>query len=201
VEDGAIPIVINLVSSGTPMAQENAAATLQNLAVADDSIRWRIVEDGAVQPLIRYLDCSVEPCAQEIALGALRNLAACRDNIDVLCHAGFLPRLANCLRSGPVAAQLVAAAAVCHTACSTDARRLLGEAGIIGPLVKLLDAKSNTAQEYSAQVLTQKPLHAPLFFYHFGGQASRIQAPIYQRSYGLCCCCAGFGVAASCGGE
>lgn len=153
VEDGAIPIIINLVSSGTSMAQENAAATLQNLAVSDDNVRWRIVEDGAVQPLIRYLDGSMDACAQEIALGALRNLAACRDNVDVLCTAGFLLRLASCLRTGPVVVQLVAAAAVCHMACSTDARRALGEAGVIGPLVKLLDAKSNTAQEYSAQAL------------------------------------------------
>ncbi|XP_024401407.1 uncharacterized protein [Physcomitrium patens] len=153
VEDGAIRVVINLVSSGTSMARENAAATLQNLAVSDDSIRWRIVEDGALQPLLRYLDFSAEACAQEIALGALRNLAACRDNIDVLCSAGFLPRLANCLRSGPLVVQIVAAAAVCHIACSTEARRMLGEAGVIGPLVKLLDAKSNTAQEYSAQAL------------------------------------------------
>lgn len=154
VEDGAIPIVINLVSSGTAMAQENAAATLQNLAVSDDSIRWRIVEDGAVQPLIRYLDCSSEVCAQEIALGALRNLAACKDNIDVLCSAGLLPRLVSCIRTGSIVLQLVAAAAVCHMSCSMEARLSLGETGVIGPLVKLLDAKSNTAQEYSAQVYT-----------------------------------------------
>lgn len=159
-EDGAIPIIINLVSSGTSMAQENAAATLQNLAVSDDNVRWRIVEDGAVQPLIRYLDGSMDACAQEIALGALRNLAACRDNVDVLCTAGFLLRLASCLRTGPVVVQLVAAAAVCHMACSTDARRALGEAGVIGPLVKLLDAKSNTAQEYSAQVHICTDYHA-----------------------------------------
>lgn len=151
-EDGAIPIVITLVASGTAMAQENAAATVQNLAVSDDGIRWRIVEDGAVQHLIRYLDCSSQVSAQEIALGALRNLAACRDNVAVLCSAGFLPRLAACLRAGPLAVQLVAANAVCHVACSVEARRSIGDAGVVGALVKLLDAKSHTLQEYSAQV-------------------------------------------------
>ncbi|XP_024370355.1 uncharacterized protein [Physcomitrium patens] len=152
-DDGAIPIVINLISSGTSMAQENAAATLQNLAVSDDSIRWRIIGDGAVQPLIRYLDSSLDICAQEIALGALRNLAACRDNIDALVNAGLLPRLANHLRSGKISMQLVAAATVRLIACSMESRRSLGEAGVIGPLVKLLDAKSTMAQEYSAQAL------------------------------------------------
>ncbi|XP_024399717.1 uncharacterized protein [Physcomitrium patens] len=152
-EDGAIPILINLVSSGTYMVQENAAATLQNLAVTDDSIRSIIVEDGAVYPLIRYLDSSLDVHAQEIALGALRNLAACRDNVDALHNEGFLLRLANCLCACKISVQLVATAAVCHMACSTEARRSLGKAGVIGPLVKLLDAKSATAQEYSAQAL------------------------------------------------
>ena len=152
VEDGAVPIVINLVVSGTPMAQENAAATLQNLAVSDDSARRRIVENGAIQPLMLSLDCSSQVSAQEIALGALRNLAACRDNIGELCLAGFLPRLAACLRGGPVSVQLVAANAVCHIACSTENRILLGGAGVIGPLIGLLDAKSHNLQECSAQV-------------------------------------------------
>ncbi|KAG0570009.1 hypothetical protein KC19_6G132200 [Ceratodon purpureus] len=152
-EDGAIPIIITVITSGTPMAQENAAATLQNLAVSDDSIRWRIVEDGAVQPLIRYLDCSSQSSAQELALGALRNLAACRDNVDVLCTSGLLPRLAACLRAGPVALQVVAANTVCYIASSAEARRSIGEAGVIGALVKLLDAKSHTLQEYTAQAL------------------------------------------------
>lgn len=164
-DDGAIPIVINLISSGTSMAQENAAATLQNLAVSDDSIRWRIIGDGAVQPLIRYLDSSLDICAQEIALGALRNLAACRDNIDALVNAGLLPRLANHLRSGKISMQLVAAATVRLIACSMESRRSLGEAGVIGPLVKLLDAKSTMAQEYSAQV--NGVLVSDLFIYYY----------------------------------
>lgn len=160
VEDGAVPIVINLVSSGTEMAQEHAAAALQNLAVGDNSIRWKIVGAGAVAPLIRFLDESSEPRSQEIALGALRNLAACSENIEALIDVGFLPRLANCLRNGPVVVQQVAAAAICHMAFSTDTRRFLGEAGVIGPLVHMLDAKSCTAQEYAAQV----KIHLPSYF-------------------------------------
>lgn len=153
-EDGAIPIIINLVSSGTAMAQENAAATIQNLAVCDDSIRLKIVQDGGIQPLIRYLDSSLEPRPQEIAMGSLRNVAACSANIQPLINAGFLARLVNILRSGRVVVQEVAAAAVCHMALSPEIRRLLGLAGAIAPLVKLLDAKSYTAQEYAAQVDT-----------------------------------------------
>jgi hypothetical protein len=129
---------------------------LQNLAVADDTIRRRVLECGAAQPLIRNLDS----CTQEVALGALRNLAACQENVDLLCRVGLLPRLAACLRAPPVAVQLVAANAICHVARCTEARRPLGYAGVIGPLVRLLDAKSHALQESSAQVSTS--LHLQL---------------------------------------
>ena len=77
--------------------------------------------------------------------------------------------LAACLRAGTGAVQVVAANAVCHVACaSPEARRALGDAGIIVPLVKMLDAKSPTLQESSAQVkfiaLLQLPSH--LWLYH-----------------------------------
>ena len=156
IADLAMPVIITLVDSGsTAMARENAAATLQNLAVADDAIRRRVLECGAAQPLIRNLDYCTQ---QEIALGALRNLAACQENVELLCSVGLLPRLAACLRAPPVAVQLVAANAICHVARCTEARRPLGYAGVIGPLVRLLDAKSQALQESCAQVTTSLQL-------------------------------------------
>ncbi len=152
VEDGAIAIIINLVSSGTHLAQENAAATLQNLAVSDDKVRWNIVKEGGIQPLLRFLDNATDPRRQEIGMGVLRNLAACTANSEALIAAGFLPRLVGVLQSGPVTVQQIAAASVCYMASSPETRRLFGVAGAISPLVKLLGAKTCTAQEYAAQV-------------------------------------------------
>ncbi|CAM6025308.1 unnamed protein product [Sphagnum balticum] len=153
VEDGAISIIINLVSSGTPMAQENAAAALQNLAVSDDMVRWYIVKEGGIQPLLRFLDNAIDPRRQEVCMGALRNLAACSANTEALISAGFLPRLVGVLQSGVVTVQQIAAASVCYMASSSETRRVLGIAGAIPPLVKLLGAKTCTAQEYAAQAL------------------------------------------------
>ncbi|CAK9190602.1 unnamed protein product [Sphagnum troendelagicum] len=153
VEDRAIAIIINLVSSGTPMAQENAAATLQNLAVSDDMVRWEIVKEGGIQPLLRFLDNAIDPRQQEVGMGALRNLAACAANTETLITTGFLPRLIGVLESGPVTVQHIAAASVCYMASSSETRRLFGAAGAIPPLVKLLGAKTCTAQEYAAQAL------------------------------------------------
>ncbi|CAK9217446.1 unnamed protein product [Sphagnum troendelagicum] len=153
VEDGAIAIIINLVSSGTHLAQENAAATLQNLAVSDDKVRWNIVKEGGIQPLLRFLDNATDPRRQEIGMGVLRNLAACTANCEALIAAEFLPRLVGVLQSGPVTVQQIAAASVCYMASSPETRRLFGVAGAIPPLVKLLGAKTCTAQEYAAQAL------------------------------------------------
>jgi vacuolar protein 8 len=116
-------------------------------------VRWYIVKEGGIQPLLRFLDNAIDPRRQEVCMGALRNLAACSANTEALISAGFLPRLVGVLQSGVVTVQQIAAASVCYMASSSETRRLLGIAGAIPPLVKLLGAKTCTAQEYAAQVL------------------------------------------------
>ncbi|KAG6557796.1 hypothetical protein Mapa_000563 [Marchantia paleacea] len=152
-EEGAIPIIINLVTSGTALAQEHAAAALQNLALSDDKMRQAISKEGGIQPLLRYLDSATSPRAREITVEALRNIAASPANSDSLIEAGFLPRLVNVLRNGPLTAQQSAAEAVCHLSSTSETRRALGEAGIIPPLVRMLEAKTSSAQDFSAQAL------------------------------------------------
>ncbi|KAL2621339.1 hypothetical protein R1flu_001544 [Riccia fluitans] len=152
-EEGAIPIIISLVTSGTALAQEHAVAALQNFSLNDDKMRQAISREGGIQPLLRYLDSAANPRAREITMEALRNIAALPANSDLLIEAGFLPRLINVLRNGPLTAQQSAAEAICHLASTNETRRALGEAGIIPFLVKMLEAKTSTAQEFAAQAL------------------------------------------------
>lgn len=48
VEDRAIIIIINLMSSITHVTQENVVAILQNLFISNYMVRWEIVNEGAI---------------------------------------------------------------------------------------------------------------------------------------------------------
>eukprot|EP00249_Psilotum_nudum_P000446 c12080_g1_i1 orf=547-2250(+) len=152
-EEGAIPVMIGLITSGTTMAQEHAADVLNNLSSSDDKLRSLIVGEGGVGALLMYFDLAVTAGARELAMRGLRNIAASGENIESLITAGFLPRLVAALKSGHCMLQQASAAAVSHLARSMELRRLLGEAGCIPPLVKMLEAKTSSAQEMAAQAV------------------------------------------------
>jgi len=59
VEDRAIIIIINLALSKTHVPKENVDATLQNLVISDYMVMWEIVNEGAIQPLLRFLDNAI----------------------------------------------------------------------------------------------------------------------------------------------
>lgn len=150
-EEGIISIAINLLDSGsTALSKEYASDCLQHLTSGHESLRRTVVSEGGIQHLLKYLDCSLPP---ESAIGALRNLTASVP-VDGLISLGLLPRLVNVLKSGSLGAQQAAASTICRISTSTDLRKEVGESGCIPFLVKMLEAKSSTAQEMAAQALS-----------------------------------------------
>eukprot|EP00250_Pteridium_aquilinum_P018010 c23894_g1_i1 orf=525-2216(-) len=152
-EEGAIPVLVGLVNSGTPLSQEYACDALQSLASSDEHIRQAIIREGAIQALILYYDSTPSPKGKEVAMGALSNLAASETNVEELLTAGFLSRLVTALRSGLLTEQQLAASAVCHLARSVDLRKLLGSAGCIPPLVRMLEGKTSISQNLAAHAI------------------------------------------------
>ncbi|KAH9327944.1 hypothetical protein KI387_000052 [Taxus chinensis] len=148
-EEGIISIMINLLDSGSSLSKEYAADCLQNMTAGNEALRRTVVSEGGIQHLLKYLDNSLP---QEAAVGALRNLTV-SVNADTLITIGLLPRLVKVLQNGSLIAQQAAAATVCRISASNDMRKLVGEAGCIPLLVKMLDAKATTAQELAAQAL------------------------------------------------
>ena len=58
------------------------------------------------------------------------------------------------LKSGSLGAQAAAASAICRVCSSTEIKKLIGEAGCIPLLVKMLEAKSNSVREVAAQAIS-----------------------------------------------
>ncbi|KAK8639726.1 hypothetical protein V6N13_138096 [Hibiscus sabdariffa] len=150
-EEGIIKAMINLLEHGILLgSKEYAAECLQNLTAGNESLKRSVIAEGGIKSLLAYLD---GPLPQESAVGALRNLVG-SVSIEVLASLGFLPRLVHVLKSGSLGAQQAAAAAICRVCNSIEMKKLVGEAGCISLLIRMLEAKSNNAREAASQALS-----------------------------------------------
>lgn len=150
-EEGIVKLMVNLLDCGILLgSKEYAAECLQNLTSSNDSLRKSVISEGGVRSLLTYLD---GPLPQESAVSALRNLVAFISMDDII-SLGVIPRLVHVLKSGSLGAQQAAASAICKICSSTEMKKVLGEAGCISLLVRMLEAKANGAREVAAQALS-----------------------------------------------
>ncbi|WCJ23143.1 ARM repeat superfamily protein [Euphorbia peplus] len=150
-EEGIVKVMINLLDSGILLgSKEYAAECLQNLTASNDNLRRAVISEGGIRSLLTYLD---GPLPQESAVGALRNLVT-SVSTETLVSLGFLPCIVHVLKSGSLGAKQAAASAVCRVCNTADMKKLVGEAGCIPLLIKLLEAKSNIVREVSAQAIS-----------------------------------------------
>ena len=150
-EEGIVRVMINLLDCGILLgSKEYAAECLQNLTASNENLKRSVISEGGIRSLLAYLD---GPLPQESAVGALRNLVGSL-SMEVLVSLGFLPWMVHVLKSGSLGAQAAAASAICRVCSSTEIKKLIGEAGCIPLLVKMLEAKSNSVKEVVAQAIS-----------------------------------------------
>ncbi|KAL1818546.1 hypothetical protein ACET3Z_013415 [Daucus carota] len=155
-ERGIIKVMINLLSCGSLLeCKFSAAECLQNLTSTNENLRKCVISEGGLHSLLAYLDV---PSPQEPGVGALRNLVGSA-SADILVSAGFLPRVVHVLRSGSLGAQKAAASAICRVCSSAEMKKMVGEAGCISLLVKMLEAKSESCKELAAQAVSSLMTH------------------------------------------
>lgn len=151
VDKGIVKAMIDILDRGMlSRSKEYSSECLQNLCSSNENLRRVVISEGGIRSLLSYLDC---PFPQEPSMGALKNLVR-SISVDVLVSLGFIPRLAHVLRSGSLGAQIVATSAICQICDSIEMKKLLGEAGCIPLIVKLLEAKRNDAGEVASQALS-----------------------------------------------
>ncbi|EOY28430.1 PREDICTED: vacuolar protein 8 [Theobroma cacao] len=158
VEEGAISTFIKLARSREETVQINSIEFLQNMASGDESVRQTVVKEGGVRALVRVLDpkSATSSKTREVALRAIENLCFCSQNyINMLMIFGFIDQLYFFLRNGEVSVQELALK-VTFRLCGTsdEAKKAMGDAGIMPELVKLLDAKSYEVREMATEALS-----------------------------------------------
>ncbi|KAL2473344.1 ARM repeat superfamily protein [Forsythia ovata] len=158
IEEGAIPLILNLARSKDEITQICSLDFLQAMAYKDESIREMVVKEGGISTLVHILDpkSSFSTKIKEVSLRGIMNICCSLENsLNILIASGFMDHILYFLRYGEASVQelaLKAAFWLCGT--SVETKKLMGDVGFMPVLVKFLDSKSFEIREMAAGVLS-----------------------------------------------
>ncbi|XP_042024230.1 U-box domain-containing protein 4-like [Salvia splendens] len=145
----AVAPLVDMLRGGSDDAREAALAALLNLAVRDDENKMNIINEGALKPIMSFLE-STNATVQEHATAALVTLSASSNNKPIIAASGAIPLLIDALHFGG-SSQARSDAAMALYNLSTDPENvpLILHAQPIPPLIDLLKSckKSSKAAE------------------------------------------------------
>ncbi|KAM6584403.1 hypothetical protein CsatB_011405 [Cannabis sativa] len=135
-EAGAIPLLVELLSSSDPRTQEHAVTALLNLSI-NDANKGTIVNAGAIPDIVDVLkNGSME--ARENAAATLFSLSVIDENKVAIGAAGAIPALIKLLCEGTPRGKKDAATAIFNLSIYQGNKARAVRAGIVSPLMSLL---------------------------------------------------------------
>ncbi|GAV70992.1 U-box domain-containing protein/KAP domain-containing protein [Cephalotus follicularis] len=146
VRSGFVPLLIDVLKSGSSESQEHAAGALFSLALEDEN-KMAIGVLGALQPLMHALRSESEQTRHDSAL-ALYHLSLTQSNRVKLVKLGAVPSLLSMLRSGESASRILLI--LCNLAACTEGKSAMLDANAVGILVGILrenESDSETTRE------------------------------------------------------
>ncbi|KAI3510364.1 hypothetical protein L1887_17296 [Cichorium endivia] len=155
VEEGAIPMFINLVNSTNELSQITAIDFLQVIASKDEFITNLIVKEGGIHVLSQILDpkSSYSSKAREISIKAIMNLCSNSTRSNTLLTSDFMDHLLHFLRD--VSVQESSLKAVFWlSGISDDFKKAMGDKDFMQELVKLIGVKSLNIREIASETLS-----------------------------------------------
>lgn len=135
-EAGAIPLLVNLLSSPDARTQEHAVTALLNLSIHDGN-KGAIVSSRAIDPIVEVLKSgSME--ARENAAATLFSLSVVDDNKIIIGASGAIPALVSLLCDGTLRGKKDAATALFNLSIYQGNKAKAVKALVIPPLMQLL---------------------------------------------------------------
>lgn len=135
-EAGAIPLLVELLSSADSRTQEHAVTALLNLSIHEAN-KGNIVNSGAIPDIVDVLkNGSME--ARENAAATLFSLSVVDENKVAIGAAGAIPVLIDLLCHGTPRGKKDAATAIFNLSIYQGNKVRAVRAGIVGPLMRLL---------------------------------------------------------------
>ncbi|EOY03979.1 hypothetical protein QUC31_017480 [Theobroma cacao] len=147
--DAVIPLVSMLRVDSPESYHESALLALLNLAVKDEKNKISIVEAGALEPVISFLE-NENLNLQEYATAALLTLSASVNNKPIIGALGAIPLLVDILRHGSTQAKVDAVMALSNLSTHPDNVKMILETSPIPSIVSLLKTckrSSKTAEK------------------------------------------------------
>ncbi|CAK8573118.1 unnamed protein product [Lathyrus sativus] len=135
-EAGAIPLLVELLSSGDPRTQEHAVTALLNLSI-NESNKGTIVNAGAIPDIVDVLRSgSME--ARENAAATLFSLSVLDENKVAIGAAGAIPALIKLLCEGTPRGKKDAATAIFNLCIYQGNKARAVKAGIVAALIRFM---------------------------------------------------------------
>ncbi|PIN25997.1 Ubiquitin--protein ligase [Handroanthus impetiginosus] len=145
-EAGAIPILVNLLTSDDAQIQDNAVTSILNLSIYDSN-KELIMHANAIPSIVQVLRAgSME--AKENAAATLFSLSLADENKIIIGASGAIPALVDLLQNGSSRGKKDAATALFNLCIYQGNKGRAVRAGIITALLKMLtDARSCMVDE------------------------------------------------------
>ncbi|KAL1190983.1 U-box domain-containing protein 38 [Cardamine amara subsp. amara] len=136
---GFIPLLIDVLKSGTKEAQEHAAGSIFSLSLEDDN-KMPIGVLGALQPLLHSLRAAESDRTRHDSALALYHLSLNQSNRSKLIRLGAVTALFSMVKSGESASR--ALLVICNLACCSEGRSAMLDANAVAILVGKLQEET-----------------------------------------------------------
>ncbi|KFK34083.1 hypothetical protein AALP_AA5G100100 [Arabis alpina] len=131
VRSGFVPLLIDVLKSGSTEAQEHVIGALFSLAVEEEN-KMVIGVLGAVEPLLHALRSSDSERARQDAALALYHLSLIPNNRTRLVRAGAVPMMLSMVRSGESASRILLL--LCNLAACSEGKGAMLDGNAVGIL-------------------------------------------------------------------
>ncbi|KAJ0234297.1 U-box domain-containing protein 38 [Hirschfeldia incana] len=157
---GFVPLLIDVLKSGSKEAQEHAAGSIFSLSLEDDN-KMPIGVLGALQPLLHALRAAESDRTRHDAGLALYHLSLNQTNRLKLVRLGAVPVLFSLVRSGESASR--ALLVICNLACCSEGRSAMLDANAVAILVGKLREEEGRREESRSSAAARENCVAALF--------------------------------------
>ncbi|KAJ6823434.1 U-box domain-containing protein 4 isoform X1 [Iris pallida] len=148
-----------MLRSGSAEDAEAALLALLNLAVKDESNKTKIIDAGALDPLVDFLR-SPNSVLQENAAAALLTLSASSANKPAIASSVAVPRLVGVLDTGTPQARADAITALSNLYVAPNALRSILQSAPVPRLIGLLKASDKSSRTAERCISILEPLMA-----------------------------------------
>ncbi|CAL0312142.1 unnamed protein product [Lupinus luteus] len=156
-EAGAIPVLVNLLTSEDVLTQDNAVTSILNLSIYESN-KGLIMLAGAIPSIVQVLRAGTME-ARENAAATLFSLSLADENKIIIGASGAIPALVELLQNGSSRGKKDAATALFNLCIYQGNKGRAIRAGIITALLKMLTDSSQSMVDEALTIMSVLASH------------------------------------------